>query len=101
MPPSRSILRSKNSGAYKVFSEFDDIATRLLIDCAPRDVIAYSRPAWNPPGLVRKMGLSFHDLQEASLQGVHGVISSLLCGECDFNQCLDALLGIPFLQSYT
>lgn len=66
MPPIRSILRSSKSGAYKVFSEFDDIATKLLIDCASRDVIAYNRPAWNPPGLVRKMGLSFHSLQETS-----------------------------------
>ena len=96
MPPKRSI-----SGAYKVFSEFDDIATKLLIDCAPRDVIAYSRPAWNPPSLVRKMGLSFHGLQETSLQGVRRVISPLLSGECDFKRCLSALLGIPFLRSYT
>jgi histone-lysine N-methyltransferase SUV420H len=101
MPSARSILRSSKSGAYKVFSEFDDIATKLLIDCAPRDVIAYSRPAWNPPDLVRKMGLSFHILQETSLQGVRGVISPLLSGECDFNRCLDALLGVPFLRSYT
>ena len=100
MPPTRSILRSSKSGAYKVFSEFDEIATKLLIDCAPRDVIAYSRPAWNPPGLVRKMGLSFHNLQEASLQGVRGVISPILSGECDFIRCLDALLGVPFLRSY-
>src|SRR4051812_32403387 len=34
MPPTRSILRSSKSGACKVFSEFDDIAIKLLIDCA-------------------------------------------------------------------
>jgi hypothetical protein len=101
MPSTRSILRPSKSGAYKVFSEFDDIATKLLIDCAPRDVIAHSRPAWNPPVLVRKMGLSFHDLQETSLQGVRGIISPLFSGECDFNRCLHALLDVPFVRSYT
>lgn len=96
MPPTRSILRSSKSGVHKVFSEFDDIATKLLIDCAPLDVIAYSRLAWNPLSLVRKMGLSFRGLLETSLQGVRRVISPLLSGECDFNRCLDALLGVPF-----
>jgi hypothetical protein len=47
------------------------------------------------------MGLSFHDLQETSLQDVREVISLLVSGECDFNRCLDAFLGVPFLQSYT
>jgi histone-lysine N-methyltransferase SUV420H len=36
-----------------------------------------------------------------SLQGVRGIISPLLSRECDFNQCLDALLDVPFLRSYT
>jgi histone-lysine N-methyltransferase SUV420H len=101
MTSTRSILRPSKSGLYEVFSEFDDIATGLLIDCAPRDMIASSRPAWNPPDLVRKMGLSFHNLQETSSQSVRGIISPLLSGEYDFNRCLDALLDVPFLRSYT
>jgi [histone H4]-N-methyl-L-lysine20 N-methyltransferase len=100
MPHPRSIPGSSKSGTHKAFSEFDDIATKLLIDWAPREVIAYSRPAWNPPVSVRKMSLSSHGLPEDSLKDVCKVVSLLLSGDYDFNRCLDALLEIPYLRSY-
>jgi histone-lysine N-methyltransferase SUV420H len=100
MPHTPSASEPSKKSTHKAFSEFDDIATEMIIDWAPRNVIADVRPNWNPPGQVRKMNLPFQRSHDTSLIDICEIISLLLSGQHDMNAGLHALLETPSLRSY-
>jgi histone-lysine N-methyltransferase SUV420H len=95
-----SISEPSKRLTHKAFSEFDDIATEILIDLAPQDGIADARPNWNPPGQIRKMNLPFQHSHDTSLADIREIISLLLSRGYDIKTSLYDLLEIPSLRSY-
>jgi histone-lysine N-methyltransferase SUV420H len=100
MAQPRSVLEGSKGLTHRIFSEFDDIATELLVDRAHQEVPAYARPTWDPPDQVRKMSPSFHRIHDTPLNDVREVISLLSSREYDINSGLHALLKVPFLRDY-
>jgi histone-lysine N-methyltransferase SUV420H len=100
MSYTRPVSESRNNLTHRAFSEFDDIATEMLIDWAPRDLVVCARPYWNPPAQVRKMNLSFYRIHDASLNDIHEIIFLFLSRKYNLDSGLHALLEIPSFRSY-